>query len=82
MIANIGQSVLANTTSTKNEQKDYRALGLLMVRLMEFGTSLRNPDSLVLENPEAWSESIKAFVRETTQTQGSSLQKVPTFGCR
>ena len=35
--ANISQSMLSNVASSGNEQQDCRALGLLMIRLMEQG---------------------------------------------
>lgn len=59
-----------------NEQRDYKALGVLMVRLMERGTNLEHPDSLELQHPERWDDSIKQFLQETSHSNGEELQKV------
>ncbi|KAL2048941.1 hypothetical protein ABVK25_010794 [Lepraria finkii] len=74
-LANIGQSMLKGTDSSQNEQKDFQALGLLMIRLMELGTSLQHPDSIELRKPEEWDEEIKDFLNKTTQSPGDVLQK-------
>ena len=44
--------MLKHTAKTENEQEDFRALGLLMIQLMELGTSLRTPSSFILEDPD------------------------------
>jgi hypothetical protein len=47
-----------------------------MVQLMELGTSLQAPDSLKLENPEAWDKEIVNFLEQTATCSGETLQKV------
>ena len=68
--------MLKGTDSSQNEQEDFQALGLLMIRLMEKGTSLQHPDSIELRKPEEWDEEIKDFLNKTTYSPGDVLQKV------
>ena len=60
----------------RGKQQDFRALGLLMVQLMEWGTSLRSPDSFTLQDPNKWEEPIKSFLQKTQPATGEELQKV------
>ena len=57
--------MLKNTEKTEDERQDFQALGLLMIQLMELGTSLRSPTSLTLQDPDEWEEPIKDFLRKT-----------------
>ena len=68
--------MLKHIGKTENEQQDFRALGLLMVQLMELGTSLRSPNSFILQHPDKWEEPIKDFLRKTQNAVGDELQKV------
>ena len=70
--------MLKHTAKTQNEQQDFQALGLLMVHLMELGTSLRSPESFTLQNPDKWEEPIKNFLQKTQQSTGDQLEKVKT----
>lgn len=74
--ANVGQSMLEAVSSVGNEQKDIRALGLLMIRLMELGTSLESPDLLELKKPETWNDDIKDFLSRTIKYPGDTLKDV------
>lgn len=47
-----------------------------MVQLMEWGTSLRSPDSFTLQDPNKWEEPIKSFLQKTQPATGEELQKV------
>ena len=47
-----------------------------MIRLMELGTSLKDPDTLKLEHPEHWDKEIKLFVQATETTSIEELRKV------
>ena len=76
LAADIGKSMLNNVASSGNEQQDCRALGLLMVRLMEHGTSLQNPDLGELQHPELWNDNITSFLQKTTHCSAEILLKV------
>ena len=68
--------MLRGVPKSGNEQKDFRSLGLLMVRLMERSTSLDNSDSLELKHPEKWDDPIKSFLNGTARLPGEALQDV------
>lgn len=68
--------MLTNIASAGDEQRDYIALGLLMVRLMEIGTSLTDPDTVNLKHPEKWNKDITEFLDKTTRYLGESLLEV------
>ncbi len=68
--------MLSNVASSGNEQQDFRALGLLMVRLMELGTSLQTPELVELQHPELWNNNITSFLRKTTHCSAENLLKV------
>lgn len=68
--------MLKGVTSEGDQQRDYRSLGLLMIRLMERSTSLEDPDSIELRSPELWDQQIKDFLKETSNSSGETLQKV------
>lgn len=67
--------MLANLSVTQ-EQKDIHALGLVMVQLMELSTSISNPESLCLQNPEKWDQGIKIFLEKTAISSREDLEKV------
>ena len=48
------------------KQQDLVAFGRLIFRLMELGTSLREPETTVLANPGVWDKEIKDFLQETS----------------
>ncbi|KAL2049561.1 hypothetical protein ABVK25_010140 [Lepraria finkii] len=75
-LANIGPSMLRGAVSSHHEQEDLRALGLLMVQLMELDTSLQAPDSLELKNPDIWDEQIVKFLKKTASCSRETLQEV------
>ena len=68
--------MLNDVASLGVEQEDYRALGRLMVRLMERGTSMVDPSAVILKNPNAWNKGITGFLSKTTHLSGESLLKV------
>ena len=68
--------MLKGKSSGNEAQNDYRALGLLMVKLMEPDTSLANPDTLELQNPDEWDSAIKDFLGKTAKSPGKELRKV------
>jgi len=59
-----------------NKQQDFRNLGLLIIRLIERTTSLLDPTSLELRNPERWKEPIKSFLQKTVNSNSAELLKV------
>ncbi len=68
--------MLSDVASAGVEKQDLRDLGLLMIRLMELGTSLTNPKSLELQAPEKWKDQIKIFLRKTQECSGETLLQV------
>jgi len=68
--------MLAGVVSTHSSHQDIRALGLLMIQLMEIGTSLKDPQTLELQDPGRWDENIKIFLRNTAVLEGKELRKV------
>ena len=68
-------SIKLGKTATCSWQ-DFRALGLLMVQLMDLRTSLRDPNTLQLQEPGNWNDDIKSFLTGTAQSSGETLQKV------
>ena len=65
--------------SGEKEQEDIRALGLVMVELMEPDTSMLYPNSLTLQRPEEWRDNtgIKEFL---AATETSSLEDLWMVG--
>ena len=47
-----------------------------MVQLMELRTSLRDLNTLQLQEAENWNDDIKSFLTGTAQSSGETLQKV------
>lgn len=68
--------MLRDLSRAKGERQDIRAIGLIMIRLMEFKTSLQNPNSLVLQQPEKWNGDIKEFLIKTDSSSSEDLEKV------
>ena len=68
--------MLQAATAPESKQEDVRALGLLMVRLMEIDTSLKAPRSLELQNPELWNTRTKDFMARTAHSALKELEKV------
>lgn len=62
----------------ERERVDVRAVGLMMIELMEPETSLRDPASLVLKNPEKWLEGwgIRDFLSSTGTARLEELIRV------
>ncbi len=78
-IANIGDSMLEKKSINREKEKeDIRALGLVMVELMEPDTSMLYPDSLSLQRPEEWRDNtgIKEFLAATEISSLEDLRKV------
>ncbi len=73
--------MLNGVANEGDQQRDYRSLGLLMIRLMERSTSLEDPDSVELRNPELWDQQIRDFLKETSNSSGETLQKVGGMTC-
>ena len=78
--AYVGSAVVEGAPSVGNEQKDLRDLGLLMVRLMELGTSLKNPGSLGLLYLKRWDEATKYFLESTARSPLAELRQVSVAG--
>ena len=74
--ANIGCTMVKPISSKETKTADIKAIGTLMMRMMELGTSLRHPRSLDLENPESWDDLIKDFLKGTATKAGQELLKV------
>ena len=68
--------MLTNLSATQAGQKDIHALGLVMMQLMELGTSLQNPESLILQHPEKWDQGIRRFLERTALSSCEDLEKV------
>lgn len=47
-----------------------------MLKLMELSTSLFEPESLTLRNPERWGDAIKNFLQITQTATSEELRKV------
>ncbi|KAI9732150.1 MAG: hypothetical protein M1834_004246 [Cirrosporium novae-zelandiae] len=71
-IANIGESML-NGKSVDDRRKDHRALGLIMVQLMEPRTHITDPTTLKLQHPERWDSQIRDFLMQTELATSRSL---------
>lgn len=63
------------------EQKDIQALGLIMMELMEPDTSMLNPETIILKDPEKWSKQtgIKAFLAAIETASLDSLRSVCVY---
>lgn len=59
-------------------QKDIRAIGLIMVELMEPETSMLYPNSITLQQPEVWNKNtgIKEFLAATETSSLDDLRNV------
>ena len=62
--ANFWESTWDSSASSQ-EQQDVRSLGLVMVEMMEPGTSLEDPNTLILKGLRPWSGEIKSFLKKT-----------------
>ncbi len=62
----------------EKEKENIRALGLVMVELMEPDTSMLYPDSLSLQRSEEWQDNtgIKEFLAATETLSLKDLRKV------
>ena len=63
--------------STTN-QKDVSSVGTIMMEIMEPATFLTNPESIELQYPERWNDSleIKSFLSATAKADLARLQGV------
>lgn len=68
--------MLTKDWKADSEKQDIRAVGLMMMRLMEPSTSLKNSDSLELEYPEKWDTAIKYFLQKTGTSSCQNLLQV------
>jgi len=48
---------------SRKSQSDLQQLGYVMIKLMQPGTSLRNPTTQELEQPHNWGENIQLFLK-------------------
>ena len=69
------------TISKEKGQKDIRALGLVMVELMEPETSMLNPDSITLQRPDEWPKKI-GIHEFLMATETSTLEDLRTVCLR
>ena len=74
--AEIGPAMLRGTPVQEGGRVDYRALGLLMIRLMEPSTSMLDPETLSLSKPDLWDDRVKGFLAKTSSASGDVLRKV------
>lgn len=63
-ILNIGHSML-QCTAVSDGRLDLKAMGRLMIRLMEIETSLKSSDASYLDKPGKWGSGIKKFLERT-----------------
>ena len=61
--------------------KDLRALGLVMIELMELEMSTLRPDSITLQQPEKWPKNI-GILEFLAATETSSLDDLRTVRLR
>lgn len=63
------------------ERKDIKALGLVMMELMEPDTNMLFPETITLKHPERWSEQtgIKAFLAATETASLVDLSSVNLY---
>ena len=78
--ANIGSSMLQYQDKPAAKRQDLTTLGRLLFRLMELGTSLKDPETLVLVDPDAWDKEIKDFLQATST--GPSLLVLTQVGSK
>ena len=75
-VAYIGSAVMRGVPAVGKEQTDIRALARLMIRFMEPGTNLIDPDSRELRDPDRWDETTKRFLERTDHSSSDELLKV------
>ncbi|KAI9766703.1 MAG: hypothetical protein M1840_006347 [Geoglossum simile] len=70
--------VAASMLAVENEASapDTEALGHLAMQLMEIGTSIQNPQTLVLSNPDEWSHEAQNFLKITAFATSDVLLQV------
>lgn len=73
-IANIVDSMMDETRRDLNDTRDAKAVGLVMMHLMEPGTSLLRPDTVNVQHPERWTGSMRDFLGATQTDLLESLQ--------
>ncbi|PGH19275.1 serine/threonine protein kinase [Polytolypa hystricis UAMH7299] len=71
-IANIGDSLLDGGDPDR-KQRDMKDVGLIAVRLKERGTSLDNPETLTLREPENASAEVKDFIQRSSAVPSHTL---------
>jgi len=77
--ANIAESILEQKVfSAEKGMIDIKGIGVIMVELMEPTTSILNPSSTVLKNPEKWRDElgIKDFLAATQRDSLTQLKTV------
>lgn len=76
--ANIAESILERKVfSDKRGSSDIKSIGTIMVELMEPATSILDPSSTVLEEPDKWRDEvgIKDFLAATQRDSLSRLKE-------
>jgi hypothetical protein len=75
--ANIAETLLHGP----NRCDDSRPLAHLLFKVMEPGSSMADPQTLQLRNPQKWSECIKAFLERASKGSLTNLSQVgsPSF---
>ena len=76
LTANLGESMLSKNWKADSIRADIRAVGLMMMRLMEPSTNFRNANSLELENPDKWDSAIMIFLQKTEYSTCQHLLQV------
>jgi hypothetical protein len=62
--AGVGERMIS-LPSNSNKQQDIQAVGLIMLELMEPGTSSVKVKSINLRDPQKWSKDATSFLRKT-----------------
>ena len=78
-IANVGECFLQKNRYTEiTGREDIKAIGYMMMELMEVKTSVLQPNSVELKNPEAWKDTtgIKDFLASTQHKSLAELRVV------
>lgn len=71
--------MLIKNWKADSKKEDICAVSLMMIRLMEPSTHLRNANSLELENLDKWDNAIIMFLKKTANSTCQHLLQVIPF---
>ena len=81
MLANVGDSMMRGL---KPSQSNLKAVGAMLVELMEPATSLAAPGSIQLKTPERWGNDLNDFITLSATAMSKVLFQVSllSLDCR